>query len=125
MELKHKHLQQMESGRRRGWLIYLLYVAKPHPIDFNTLIKLMDQRNFPMSCRKFSEKIDFLCSVGLVRVFPMGAVHELTKVDQAKLIQAYCDNDGDDGDGLCASLTSKGVLFQEGLSEEVGVSRVN
>lgn len=125
MELKHKNLQQLETGRRRGWLVYLLYIAKPHPLDFNSLIRLMDQRNFPMSCRKFSEKIDFLCSIGLVRVFPMGTDHELSKVDQAKLIQKYCDNDGDEGDGLLASLTSKGVLFQEGHFEEIGISRVN
>lgn len=125
MQLNQKNLQQIESGRRRGWIVYLLYVAKPSPVDFNTLIRLLDQRNFPLSCRRFSEKLDFLRSAGLVRVFPIGSEKSLTEVEQAKLIQAYCDNDGEDGDNLCASLTNKGVIFQEGHYEETGVTRVN
>ena len=124
MELQ-KHLQQIENGRRRGWIVYLLYVARPKPIHFNTLIRLLDQQDFPLSCRRFSEKLDFLRCVGMVRVFPTGSEDELTSVKQAKLIQAYCDNDGEDGDHLCASLTGKGINFQEGHFEEIGVTRVN
>ena len=125
MDLTHKKLNQIENGRRRGWIIYLLYSAAPMPVDFNTLLELLDARNFPLSCRRFAEKMDFLRGAGLLRVFPMGSETELTNVDQAKLIQRYCDNDGEGGHGLLATLTSKGVNFQEGHFEETGVTRIN
>lgn len=125
MDLTHKRLQQSEAGRRRGWIVYFLYIAKPMPLDFATLVSLLDARNFPLSIRKFAEKVDYLRSTGLIRIFPMGADHELTSVEQAKLIQRYCEEDGNNGHGFLACLTNQGINFQEGLFEETGVTRIN
>jgi hypothetical protein len=125
MDPTQKHIHQFEHGKRRGWIVYLLYVANPMPVDFSTLLQLMDARNFPMSCRRFSEKIDFLRSVDFIRVFEIGSDKALTGADQAKLIQRYCETDGDCGHIMGAKLTSKGINFQEGHFEETGVVRVN
>lgn len=125
MSINQKQLRKTETNRRRGWIIYILSVARPKPLDFATLIQLLDARDFPLSCRRFAEELDYLRSLGLLRVFPLGANDALSNVEQAKLIQRYCDSDGDMDDDLCASLTTKGVNFQEGDFEEVGIQRVN
>lgn len=125
MELKQNQLRHLETGRRRGWIVYLLYTARPTPLSFNMLIELLDARNMPLTCRRFSEKLDYLRSLGFVRVFKMGLQRELTNVEQAQLIQAYCDNDGEGADGYFASISTRGINFQEGHIDEVGVSRVN
>jgi hypothetical protein len=125
MELKQKQLQHLENGRRRGWIVYLLFSARPSPLSFNMLIELLDARNMPLTCRRFSEKLDYLRSAGFVRVFRMGENRELSNVEQAQLIQAYCDNDGEGADGYFASLSTKGVNFQEGHLNDPGVARVN
>lgn len=125
MELKQNKLRTLETGRRRGWIVYLLYSARPAPVTFNMLIELLDSRNMPLTCRRFSEKLDFLRGVGFLRVFKIGTNQELSNVEQAQLIQAYCDNDGEGGDNYGAVLSTKGVNFQEGHFEEMGITRVN
>jgi len=124
MDLKSKH-KQVEKGVRRGWILYLLYMSHPKPTDFHTLIKLLDFYNFPLSHRRFAEKLDFLCGLKLMRVFPLGAESPLSEVEQARLIQKYCESDGEMDSHVCASLTTKGVNYQEGHFEETGVVRVN
>lgn len=125
MELKQKNLRHLETGRRRGWIVYLLYTAKPMPLTFNTLIELLDARNMPLTCRRFAEKLDYLRGLGFLRVFKIGENKELSNVQQAQLIENYCDNDGEGGDNFCATLSTKAVNFQEGHFDEVGVTRVN
>lgn len=125
MQLDPKQSRRLETMRRRGWIIYLLYATRPKPLDFSTTIELLDARNFPMSCRRFGEELDHLRGLGLLRVFPMGAEKEFSNVEQAKLIQRYCESDGELDDNLCVCLTTKGVNFQEGHFEEVGVRRIN
>lgn len=125
MKLDQKQLRRQETEKRRGWIIYLLYISRPKPLDFSSLIRLLDQRNFPMSHRRFAEEIDFLRSVGLLRVFPIGAVDALSEVEQSKLIQRYCDSEGELDDDFSAKLSTRGVNFQEGHFEETGVTRVN
>jgi len=120
-----KQQRKLDTERRRGWLIYLLYAAKPKPLEFASLIHLMDARNFPMSCRRLAEELDFLRSAGLLRVFPVGADESLSEVAQAKLIQKYCDSDGDLNDDYCAKITTKGNKFQDGYFDEDGIMRVN
>lgn len=125
MELKQNKLRQLELGRRRGWVVYFLYTAKPQPLTFNMVIELLDSRNMPLTRRRFAEKIDFLRGLGFIKVFPLGNTHELSNIEQAKLIQTYYDNDGEGGDALCIGLTTRGINFQEGHFEEIGLHRVN
>ncbi|HQZ81638.1 MAG TPA: hypothetical protein PLR83_00330 [Pyrinomonadaceae bacterium] len=125
MELKQNKLRQLEIGRRRGWVVYLAYTAKPMPLTFNTLIELLDARNMPLTHRRFAEHLDFLRSIGFVKIFPIANSVEISNLEQTKIIQAYCDNDGDGGDGYCIGLTTRGINFQEGHFEETGVLRMN
>lgn len=125
MRLDPKQLRKIETERRRGWIVYLLYAAKPKPLDFSSLISLLDARNFPLSCRRFAEELDYLRSAGLIRVFPIGADSALDDVGQAKLIQKYCDSEGELNDDYCAKITTRGVDFQEGHFTQTGVAQVN
>lgn len=124
MEIKRRQ-KQIEAGQRRGWIIYLLYLSHPKPMDFRALIHTLDFYNFPLSQRRLAEKLDYLRGIGFVRVFPLGAENSLSDVEQAKLIQRFCDSDGDMDNHVCATLTTKGINFQEGHFEETGVLRVN
>ena len=125
MRLDQKQTRKIETMKRRGWILYLLYAMRPKPRDFSTLIQLLDARNYPLSSQRFAEELDFLRSVQLLRVFPLGADKELSNVEQAKLIQRYCESDGEEADNLCAALTTGGVNFQEGHFETTGITRVN
>ncbi len=126
MDLKHKtQLRQLETGRRRGWIVNFLYESRPTPLSFNMLWQLLDARNMPLTCRQFAEKLEYLRSLGFIRVFKLGAEHELSRPQQAQMIQTYCDQDGEGGDHYCAVLSVDGVKFQEGHLEDPSVSRVN
>lgn len=125
MKLDPKEQRKIETKQRRGWILYFLYAWRPKPVSFSSLISLLDSRNMPMTCRRFSEELDYLRSSGFLRVFPLGADSVLSNVDQAKLIQQYCDSDGEMNDNLCAALTTNGVNFQEGDDIESGITRVN
>lgn len=120
-----KDLRQMENERRRGWIVYLLYVARPKPVDVSTLITLLDRKNLPFSHRRMSEELDFLCSLELIRVFLADSKKELDCVEQAKLVQKYLDSDGDLGDEVYVRIRNRGIHFQEGYEEIRGVRRVN
>lgn len=125
MKFDPKQQRKIEGEKRRGWIVYLLYAAKPKPLDFASILNLMDARNFPMSCRRFAEELDFLRSVGLIRVFPIGADSALDEVAQSKLIQKYCESEGELNDDYCAKLTTKGTNFQEEYFNLDGLKRVN
>lgn len=125
MRFDPKQQRKLETEKRRGWIVYLLYAAKPKPLDFASLLNLMDARNFPMSVRRLAEELDFLRSVGLIRVFPVGADNALDEVAQAKLIQRYSDSDGELNDDYCTKITTKGINFQEENFDETGLTRVN
>lgn len=120
-----KELRQIEAERRRGWIIYLLYIARPKPIDISTLITLLDRKNLPFSYRRMAEELDFLCSLELIRVFLGDSNKELDCIEQAKLVQKYLDSDGDLGDEIYVRIRNKGIHFQEGNEEVKGVRRVN
>lgn len=125
MKLDPKEQRKIETKRRRGWMVYFLYAWRPKPVEFSSLISLLDSRNIPLTCRRFAEELDYLRSLGLLRVFPLGAESVLSNVEQAKLVQRYCESDGELDDNLCAALTTKGVNFQEGDADESGITRVN
>jgi hypothetical protein len=120
-----KQLRQLEVKKRRGWIVCLLHAAAPKPLDLASLIELLDERNFPLSYRKLSEELNFLRSLGLIRVFPINSNVELDNIAQARLLQRYSDSEGEMNDDICAYLTTDGTLFQEGEINKDGISRVN
>lgn len=123
MELKQ--IRQIETQRKRGWILYLLYAARPKTLVAATLQSLLDSRNLPFTCRRLAEEMDFLRSLGLLRIWTLGGKTELNVDEQEELINRYCDSDGEMNDLLCVRLTNKGVIFQEGHFEEQGITRVN
>lgn len=125
MPLNEKQIKLMDRQRLRGWIIYLLYIYRPKSCDLTLLRNLLDARNFPMSVRKFSEELDYLRTQQLIKILPVEQNSELSELEQEKLIQRYCELDGEIGDECCARLTTRGVNLQEGQFEEIGVSRVN
>lgn len=112
--------------RRRGWIVYFLFKARPHPLELASLIRLLDRRNFPLSRRGLAEEIDYLRSLRLIRVFNSDAQVEIDEVGQARLVQRYadCESDEEMGEVLCARITAAGINFQEGRNEADGVQRV-
>lgn len=125
MRLDQKQLRKLETEKRRGLILKFLYGARPKPLDFASLITLLDAKDFPLSCRRLAEDLDLLRSIGLLRVFPVGTDTALDEVAQTKLIQRYCDSEGELNDDYCAKITTKGVNFQDGDVEELGVRRID
>ena len=125
MPFTNKDLRQLETEKRRGWIIYILYVWRPKSLEMSSLLSLLDARNFPLTNRRVAEELDFLRSVGLLRVFERGGQTRVTDGEQEKLMQRFCDSEGEMNDAVCVHLTERGVNFQEGQFNEVGVKRVN
>lgn len=125
MPLNPKEKLKLERNRRRGWILYLLYESLPKPLEFSSLIFLLDKYNYPLTPRRLSEDLDFLRGLGLLRVFPLCSETELDSVRQSKLLQSYASSDGENNDEYCCILTTKGTHFQEGDSEYPGVMRIN
>lgn len=112
--------------RLRGFIIYLLYKARPNPVEMAVLMRLLDRVSYPVTRRRLAEEVDYLRSLKLLRVFNSDATDELNEVQQAKLVQQYItsDSDSDLPFVLCVRLTATGINFQEGLEEIKGVQRV-
>lgn len=121
-----KQQQRERNERLRGWIIYLLYKAKPRPLELAVLTSLLDARNFPLSRRRLAEEIDYLRSLKMLRLFPSCSDEELDDVKQAKLTQRYADTDNDRemGEALCARVTAAGINFQDGVTDMAGITRV-
>jgi len=127
MTLNRRRTEREETERLRGWLVYLLYLHRPKPLQLASLWKLLDQYNQPLIRRRFIEEIDHIRGLGLIRVFPAGASKELDDVEQARLIQRYSDaaDDREMGTVLLARLTTAGTNFQDGITDVPGVQRVD
>lgn len=123
-------------GRLRGWIVYLLYKARPNPLELTVLQQALDANNFPCSRLKLAQEVDYLKSIGrspsgtegLVKVFPQGSSVDLTgdPVAQAKLLQRYAafESDAEMGVVVCARLSSLGIDFQDGLLNFESIHRV-
>jgi hypothetical protein len=124
--MNHNDLTLSKLERRRGWIIYLIYKARPHPVELAVLSTLLDAKNFPMSRRLLAEELDYLRSLRILRVFYIGANEELSEVQQAKLIQRYaeCESDEETGKSLCVRLTAAGINYQDGIEDFKGIHRV-
>lgn len=117
---------KQETEQARGFIIYLLYLQKPKAFELNSLWGQLDQHNQPIGHRRFVEEIDYLRSLGLLRVFPSTSKDEVSNVDQARLLQRFIETPlaKDMGAFVYALITHAGINFQEGNSEVVGISRV-
>jgi len=121
-----KITEKHETEQTRGWIVYLLYLSKPKPMELNALWSTLDMYSIPVLHRKFVEEVDHLRALGLLRVFPAGAKAEVNDTEQARLLQRFIEGPRarDTGTFVFARLTTAGVQFQEGDSEVVGVFRV-
>jgi hypothetical protein len=117
---------KQETQEKRGWIVYLLYLKKPNPFELNSLWSTLDQYNQPMGHRKFVEEIDYLRSLGMLRVFPAWAKTECSDVEQARLLQRFIEGSSarEMGTFVYARLTTAGINFQEGTSEVLGIDRI-
>ncbi len=114
---------QQRTERTRGWIIRILYSARPDPLEMQVLSDTLDGYNLAASRRALAIEVEYLRSIRLLRIFPLGCADELTNVEQAKLIQRYANSDNDQEMNvvLCVSLTAHGINFQEGLEQIEGV----
>lgn len=124
--MQKKTADQLHTERRRGWILKLLDEQRPEPIELAVLSQSLDSLNFPLGRRSLAREVDYLRSLGAIRVFPLGANEEMSNVDQARLVQRYLNSETDSemGLSLCVRMTLLGVNFQEKLIELDGVSRV-
>ena len=89
----HKQQAREQTERLRGWILAFLVKAKPKPLEFPSLFRLLDKVNHPVSRRRLAQEIDYLRSLNLLRVFPCDETAELTEMQQTRLIQRYTDTD--------------------------------
>ncbi|MEK6323600.1 MAG: hypothetical protein AABN33_18320 [Acidobacteriota bacterium] len=121
-----KDQEQLKTERMRGWMIFFLYKERPLPMELAVLWEVIARRGFPKTRRQFAQELDYLCSLGLIRVFPSDADDELDKVRQSKCIQMYAVTESDDelNVTLCARITGDGINFQHGIKNYEGIHRV-
>jgi hypothetical protein len=118
--------RQQRIERLRGWILKILYEARPLPLELVVLSATLDEVNFGVSRRSLAGEVEFLRALDLVRVFPLGSKTKISEPEQAILLQRFSesDNDGELNLSLCATLSYQGINFQEGLEDAGGVSRV-
>lgn len=111
--------------RRRGWIIYLLYKSRPRHLELDSLLRLLDKANFPVSRRRLAEELDYLRSQRLLKISMGNAQPDIDETAQNRMIQYYAEGDREDLAVVCASLTAAGINFQEGFDHAmVGIARV-
>lgn len=111
-------IKDLETARRRGWIIYLLNESNPKPLELSSLVHLLDSLNFPMTPRGLAKDLSFLRGAKLILI----AEHELSLADATKALNRYAEL-GDE-DGLVVSLTNFGLNWHEGRGEVGGVMRI-
>ncbi|GEM_PF-5869269 len=122
----HKQQERERTERLRGWIIYLLYKARPKPMEIVVLRNLLDRVNYPLTRRRIAEELDYLRSLRLLRVFPCDSESELGEVEQAKLVQRFaeCESDEEMGQVLCVRITTAGINFHDAINDMEGITRV-
>lgn len=122
-----KDQEREKTQRLRGWIIHLLYVARPRCLECDSLRRLLDHYNLPLSRRKLAEEIEYLRSLKLVSVSLTNSPSAPDDLQQSRLIQRYADPDRDEtvSDILCVTLTAAGINFQEGTPAQLdGIGRI-
>ena len=118
-------LRKFETKRRRGLIVYLLYLSRPKSVELGSLITLLDARNYPLTRRRLAEDLDFVRAAGLIRITTPSSELILNEAQQEKLLHRFAESDGDSDNDFCARLTQKGLNFQEELVDELGIVRVS
>jgi hypothetical protein len=119
-----QQLKKYEMERRRGMIVYLLNVSRPKPVELGSLLYLLDARNYPVTRHRLAEDLDFLRDAGLVRLMMPSSESPLNDVQQEKHLHRFAESDGDNDNDFCVKLTNKGINFQDGQTQELGVLRV-
>lgn len=122
----NKEQQRERIELLRGWIIYLLYTARPTHLEFDSLLRLLDRYNLPTTRRRLAEEIDYLRSLRFVKISLGHSQPEVDEPQQTRLIQRYADADRDGVSIACASLTAAGINFQEDFGQsQTGIARVD
>ena len=126
--------EQVKLERARGWIIKILDKERPDPVELVTLRETLYRKNVPLTDRALGAELDYLRSLGLLRVFPLGEKDELNNVEQAKLIQDWYTGtiSASSNVCVCARITALGINFQAGLIAQAtqphdldGITRVS
>ena len=114
------------TERERGWIIFLLYHARPRSLEFAQLRRLLDQHNIPLSSRRLAEYISYLCELRLIKVELEDGRAPADDREQERAIQRYAESDIEGfNEHLSLRLSAAGVNFQEGVGiAPDGISRV-
>lgn len=120
-----QQLRKYEMERRRGLIIYLLYISRPKSLELGSLMYLLDSRNYPVTRHRLAEDLDFLRDAELIRITTPSSELQLSANQQEKFLHRFAESEGDDDNTFCARVTTKGVQFQEGNANELGVMRVS
>lgn len=118
-------MKTYERDRRRGFVIYFLYFSRPKSLELGSLIYLLDTKNYPITRQRLAEDLDFLRDAGLVRITTPSSELVLNDNQQERFLHKFAESDGDCDNDYCARLTTHGLQYQEGHSNQLGVVRVN
>lgn len=118
-------MKKYEMERRRGLIVYLLYISRPKSLEFGSLMYLLDARNYPITRQRLAEDLDFLRDAGLLRVTTPSSELVLSDNQQEKFLHRFAESDGDSDNDFCGRLTTKGINFHEGHTDQLGVLRVS
>lgn len=125
MTLINKEQKREQIERLRGWIIRLLYHARPRHLELDSLQSLLDKFNLPVTRQRLSEEIDYLRSLRLVKVSLGNAQPELDDAQQTRYVQRYADPDREDVSMVCAALTAAGINYQDGFDTNMtGIARI-
>lgn len=118
--------ERSRTERERGWILFLLYYARPRPVEFPQLRRLLDQRNYPLSSRRLAEHVEYLCEYRLVKVALDAQQSTLDEGTLARALQRYADSDRDGlNETMFLRLTAAGVNHQEGVGDAYpGIARI-
>lgn len=118
--------ERARTERERGWIIFLLYKARPRALEVVSLRGLLDARNMPLSSRRLAEHLSYLFELRLIKVELEGARTPLDEHQQDRALQRYADADQEGfKESMFLRLTAAGVNFQEGVGGGLeGISRI-
>lgn len=113
------------AAQERGWIVYLLYHAKPRVVEFRQLRRLLDRNGLAMSTRRLANHLSYLCEMRLIKLESDRGV-ELPEREQDQVIQRYADSERDGfHETALARATAAAVNFQEAFGGDLqGIERV-
>jgi hypothetical protein len=125
MTFDYKAQERARTERLRGWILYLIYMSRPNHLELDTLMRLLDSRNLPVTRRRLAGEVDYLRGLRLLKISLGSAQSDLDESRQSRLIHRYADSDREDVDAVCVALTAAGINFHEGFEQDLtGIVRV-